>query len=409
MKTVLTLTFSLLVSLSVFAQEKDRPDIFIDCQMNCDWIYIKQEIQFVNYMQNRQEADIYILATRLSTGAGGREVQLAFIGNKDFADIQDTIRYYTDPNATDAIEREQFVNELKKGLLQFLIQTPMIDQITYNVELEEGEGAANTVENDPWNNWVFNIGGNGWLDGEATYSSVDLTGRFNASKITDQHKFRFSTFYNFEKSTFKLTGGNESFFKKSYNLRLLYVKSLGPKWSVGFITRTGSTTFGNMDVFTTLKPAIEYNVFPYSEASTRRFSFNYSMGPEYYNYTDTTIYDRTDETRMRHGLDIEFNQTQKWGNISLDFGVQQYLHNLELFNAYINPNIEWQIFKGLSIDFGGFASFVRDRINIAKSDISDEDILLQVRQLDTDFTYFTYFGLNYRFGSSYNNFVNPRF
>jgi hypothetical protein len=160
---------------------------------------------------------------------------------------------------------------------------------------------------------------------------------------------------------------------------------------------------------TTLKPAIEYNVFPYSEASTRRFSFNYSMGPEYYNYTDTTIYDRTDETRMRHGLDIEFNQTQKWGNISLDFGVQQYLHNLELFNAYINPNIEWQIFKGLSIDFGGFASFVRDRINIAKSDISDEDILLQVRQLDTDFTYFTYFGLNYRFGSSYNNFVNPRF
>jgi hypothetical protein len=179
----------------------------------------------------------------------GREVQLAFIGNKDFADIQDTIRYYTDPNATDAIEREQFVNELKKGLLQFLIQTPMIDQITYNVELEEGEGAANTVENDPWNNWVFNIGGNGWLDGEATYSSVDLTGRFNASKITDQHKFRFSTFYNFEKSTFKLTGGNESFFKKSYNLRLLYVKSLGPKWSVGFITRTGSTTFGNMDVF----------------------------------------------------------------------------------------------------------------------------------------------------------------
>ena len=263
--------------------------------------------------------------------------------------------------------------------------------------------------NDPWNNWVFNIGGNGWLDGEATYSSIDLTGRFSASKVTDKHKIRFSTFYNYEKSTFKLTGGDEFFVKKSYNVRLVYVKSLGPNWSVGFNTRTGSTTFGNTDISTTFKPAIEYNIFPYSEASTRRFSFNYSVGPEYYNYTDTTIYNRLSETRMRHGLDIEFNQTQKWGNVSLNVGVQQYLHDLELFNAYINPNIEWQIFKGLSINLGGFASFVNDRINIAKSDISDEDILLQIKQLDTDFTYFTYFGLNYRFGSKYNNFVNPRF
>ena len=409
MKIALTIICSLLLSAFLYSQNlKNRPDIFIDCQMNCDWIYIKQEIRFVNYMQDRQEADIYILATRQRTGAGGREVQLAFIGNNEFSTIRDTIKYFTDPNATDAIEREQFVKELKKGLLQFLVQTPMIDQITYDVELEEG-ATDNTDVDDPWNNWVFNIGGNGWLNGESTYSSIDLTGRFSASKITDKHKIMFSTFYNYEKSTFKLTGGDESFVKRSYNFRLLYVKSLSPNWSVGLNTRTGSTTFGNTDISTTFKPAVEYNIFPYSEASTRRFSFNYSVGPEYYNYTDTTIFDRMSETRMRHGLDIEFDQTQKWGNVSFDIGIQQYLHDLELFNAYINPNIEWQIFKGLSLDLGGYASFVSDRINIAKSDISDEDILLQIKQLDTDFTYFTYFGLNYRFGSKYNNYVNPRF
>lgn len=412
MKTALFLLCSLSLSTIVFAQSpKDRLDIFIDCQMYCDWVYIKQEIQFVNYMQNRQEADVYILATRQSTGAGGREVQLAFIGNNEFSGIQDTIKYFTDPNATDAIEREQLVNTLKKGLLQFLVQTSMIDQITYAIEPKETEeGMEATEENDdPWNNWVFNIGGNGWMNGESTYSNVDLTGRFSVSNVTDKHKLNFSTFYNYETSTFKLTDGDETYVIRSYNARLEYVKSLGPNWSVGFTTRTGSSTFGNMDISTTFKPAIEYNIFPYEEASTRRFSFNYSVGPEYYNYTDTTIYDLLSETRMRHGLDIEFNQTQKWGNISLDIGIQQYLHDFELFNAYINPNIEWQIFKGLSIDFGGYASFVRDRINIAKSDISDEDILLQIKQLDTDFTYFTYFGLNYRFGSKYNNFVNPRF
>ncbi len=411
MKTSLALILFLFSTTLLLSQSpKERPDLFIDCQINCDWIYIKQEIQFVNYMQNRQEADIYVLATRQSTGAGGREIQLAFIGNNEFSDIRDTIIYFTDPNATDAIEREQFVQELKKGLLQFLIQTPMIDRIAYNIESKEGEEENNNNEvDDPWNNWVFNIGGRGWLNGEATFSGVDLTGRFNASRVTDKHKFRFSTFYNYEKSTFKLSSGDESFFIRNYEANFLYVRSLSPNWSVGFRANTGSSTFGNTDITTTAKPAIEYNVYPYSEASTRRFSFNYAIGPEYSNYTDTTIFNQVAETRMRHGLDIEFNQTQKWGNISIDFGVQQYLHDLALYNAYINPNIEWQIFKGLSLDIGGFASFVGDRINIAKSEISDEDILLQIRQLDTDFTYFTYFGLNYRFGSKFNNYVNPRF
>ncbi len=410
MKLIIPFVLGLfLSSIGLTQNQNDRPNIFIDCQMYCDIIYIKQEIQFVNYMQDRQVADVYILATRQSTGAGGREVQLAFIGNNRFSEIKDTIKYFTDPNATDAIEREQLVTELKKGLLKFLVHTTLLDKINYSIEASDEANQENEKIVDPWNYWVFNIGGNGWLDGEAAYRSIDLTGRFSASRVTDKHKLRFFTFYNYEKSTFELTGGDESFVRRSYNVRLEYVKSLGPNWSAGFNTRTGSSTFGNTDISTTFKPAIEYNIFPYQETSTRRFSFNYAIGPEYYNYTDTTIYNRLYETRMRHSLNIEFEQTQKWGNVELDFGVQQYLHNLELYNAYLNPNIEWQIFKGLSLDLGGYVSFVSDRINIAKSDITDEDILLQIKQLDTDFTYFTYFGLNYRFGSKFNNFVNPRF
>lgn len=409
MKSIFIFFLSIFLGSLLSGQVTDnRPDIFIDCQMNCDWIYIKQEIRFVNFLQNRQEADVYVLATRQRTGAGGEEVQLSFNGNNEFSAIRDTIIYFTDPNSTDAIRREQFVSEIKKGLLQFLIQTPMIDKISYTVE-SENEEITNTEVNDPWKNWVFNIGGNGRLNGEASYSGISLTGRFSATNIDDDHKIRLRSFYNFDKSTFRLTDGDESFILRSYNVRALYVKSLGPNWSAGFQTRVGSSTFGNTDISASFRPAIEYNVFPYSEASVRRFSFNYAIGPEYYNYTDTTIYNQVSETRLRHGLNIEFNQTEKWGNVSIDIGVQQYLHSLKLFNAYFNPNIEWQIFKGLSIDIGGYVSFVTDRINIAKADISDEDILLQIRQLDTNFTYFTYFGINYRFGSKYNNFVNPRF
>ena len=361
-------------------------------------------------MQNRQEADIYILATSQRTGAGGREVQLAFEGNNQFHGINDTISYYTDPNGTDAINRDQMVSELKKGLLKYIVQTDLIDQLNYSIDnSSEGDQQEDPVK-DPWNYWVFNVGGNGWLSGEQSFSRMDLTGRFSANRITEDHKFEFTTRYNYEENTFTLTDG-ETFTSifRTYNIYLDYVKSINDHWSIGGTSRSGSSTFGNTDINSTIKAAIEYNLFPYSEAQTRRFSFYYAVGPEYYDYTDLTIYDKMSEWVGRHGLTIEYEQTQKWGDLSLELGVQQYFHNLDLYNAYFNPYIELQIFKGLSLNIGGYLSFVNDRINIAKSDISDEDILLQIKQLDTDFTYFTHFGLNYRFGSSYNNFVNPRF
>lgn len=410
MKYLLSTAFFFILSTFAFSQSNTgRPSIFIDCQMNCDFTYIKQEVTFINYMQNREEADVYILATRQSTGAGGREIQLTFIGNQAYQALRDTILYNTDPNATDAIERELFVENLKKGLLPYLLKSSLADQITYSVSTEGLDTQEESID-DPWNYWVFNIGGNVFINGEQSFSGSDLTGRFNASRVTDKSKFRYGFRYNYEQSKFTLTDGEEFIsIIRRFNNDLLWVKSVSANWSLGFRAEAGSSSFGNTDFYATIKPAIEYNIFPYDDSSTRRFSFLYSLGPEYKNYTDTTVFNKVVETVVRHGLDIEFEQTQKWGSLEFDMGVNQYLHDLSLWSMYINPNLEWVVFKGLSLDFGGFASFVGDRINIARSDITDEDILLQIKQLDTDFTYFTYIGINYRFGSSYNNFVNPRF
>jgi hypothetical protein len=301
------------------------------------------------------------------------------------------------------------VSELKKGFLKFIVQTDLIDQINYSVDQE-----ANTQTDpniiDPWNYWVINIGGNGWLSGENSFSRIDLSSQVNANRITEKNKFEFSASYNYSKNSYSLTDGEKftSIFK-SYNLYTEYVKSMNKHWSIGGISRAGSSTFGNTDVRASIKGALEYNVYPYSEAQTRRFTIFYSLGPEYYDYSELTIFNKKNEWVVRHGVTIQFQQTQKWGNLSLSMGVQQYFHDLNLYNAYLNPYFEWQVFKGLSINFGGYFSFVNDRINIAKSDISNEDILLQIKQLDTDFYYYSHFGINYRFGSKYNNFVNPRF
>ena len=409
MRRAICLTLFFFYSMSLFSQNK-RPNIFLDCQMRCDFVYLKQEITFVNYMNNRLEADIYILATRQRTGAGGTEVQLIYTGENQFQGIQDTLIYLIEPNTTDAIERDLLVNTLKKGLLQFLVRTPLLDQLEYTIKDDGLEDVTDANERDPWNYWVFNIGGNFWMNAEESFRSIDLTGRVNISRITDKEKFRFSSRYNYETTKFSLTDGEEfTSIRRQYSTYLEYVFSLNPHWSLGGVSRAGSSTFGNTDFSMYVKPAIEYNIFPYTDASTRRFSFRYAIGPEYFNYTDTTVYEKLRETVIRHSLDVEYEQTQKWGNIEIDFGVSQYMHDLKLLSTFINPDIELIVFKGLRLDFGGYVSFVGDRINIAKSDISDEDILLQIKQLDTDFTYFIYTGINYRFGSKFNNFVNQRF
>jgi len=166
---------------------------------------------------------------------------------------------------------------------------------------------------------------------------------------------------------------------------------------------------GNTDFDAAFKPAIEFNIFPYEEAQTRQFTIYYSVGPEFKNYTDTTVFNKLNETVFRHQLNFNFEQVKEWGGIDIRLGISQYLHNTSLYSIYLNPNLNWQVAKGLRFNFGGYLSYVKDRINIAKSTLSDQEILLQLKQLDTSFTYSTYVGLNYRFGSKYNNFVNPRF
>jgi len=402
-------TLLLVFSCSILAsQENAKPDLFIDCNINCFFNYVKENITFVDHSLERMEADIFVLVTSFSTGSGGREIQLLFQGNEDFQNRVDTLTFFYDPNDTEFIQRDKLVDNLKKGLLPYIIQTPLMDQLTY--EVETSDDSTVVEEEDPWDYWVFSLGGNGWMNGESSFNSLNLNGRLFASRITEEHKFRFSANSRLNRSKFTLTDG-ETFISEiiNYNTSVLYVKSMSPKWSLGLIADAGSSTFSNLDISTGVKPTIEYNLFPYDEAQTKRFTFRYSIGPEYYNYSDSTVFDKLSEIVGRHSLDIEYLTTQKMGDVSLDFGVEQYLHNLNLYNIYFDPSISWQLFKGFRIRLGAFVSWVNDRINIPKESISDEDILLQIRQLDTQFSYFGNFGINFRFGSVKNNFVNARF
>jgi len=63
----------------------------------------------------------------------------------------------------------------------------------------------------------------------------------------------------------------------------------------------------------------------------------------------------------------------------------------------------------LSFRLYGQYSVVHDQLSLPKGDATTEQILLQRKQLETQFQYNASIGLTYTFGSIYNNIVNPRF
>ena len=62
---------------------RDAIRMFLDCNYSCDEAFLRKEITFVDWMRDRKDADVHVLVTTQSTGGGGTEFTLKFIGLAD--------------------------------------------------------------------------------------------------------------------------------------------------------------------------------------------------------------------------------------------------------------------------------------------------------------------------------------
>lgn len=149
--------------------------------------------------------------------------------------------------------------------------------------------------------------------------------------------------------------------------------------------------------------------FPYKEAQTKLITVGYNVGGVYYNFKDTTIFNETSMLIPTHSLNVGASFTQTWGSLEAGSFAASFLtdFNKYRYGAWLSTDV--RLFKGLSIS--GYLSYnvIRDQINIRKGGASEEEVLLQQQELQTNYNFYTYFGISYRFGSIYNNVVNPRF
>ena len=195
----------------------------------------------------------------------------------------------------------------------------------------------------------------------------------------------------------------------NYGIEHSLVLSLNDKWSYGYELEYNNSTFSNNKGRSKLTTGIEYNLFPYRDVNSRFWAFNFGLLVQRNNYYDSTIYNKMAETLYGQFVNMNTSFTKKWGNLWGGIEYSSYLHDLKLNNLEINMGTNVRITGGLSFNIHTSYNVVRDQVFLPKGGATEQEILTRRRQLQTNFEYYFGFGINYRFGSNLNNFINPRF
>jgi hypothetical protein len=380
----------------------EKPKVFIDCA-NCDMDFIRTEITFVNYVIERQAADVFIMITSQGTGGGGEKYTIEFTGKGRFENIKDTLKFDTSNDDTSDLIRNKVVRSLKMGLIRYISGTPLSDRISISY-LEENEKEE---LKDEWDSWVFSIGGSGYLNGNAGYDERNLHGYINVRRITEEWIIRSTYFFSHNYSDNRRAGSRST--SESQNSDITVVKSLTDHWSAGIVSGWNTSEYSNRKNYFYLYPRVEYNIFPYSESNTRMLRIMYGIGANYTEYYQTTIYEKDKELRYKQSLEAALSVNKEWGNVNGSVTGSSFLHDLEKkrFDSY--AQISLRIVKGLSLNLSGGYSIIHDQISLPKGDYTDEEILFQKKEMATTYSYWSSIGFSYTFGSIYNNVVNPRF
>jgi len=395
--------------------------VFLDCQgrlRGCDRDFFLTEINFVNWMRDRFDADVQILVAGLTNGGGGTENTITFIGRRTFEGMVDTLVLNTLPNDPDDKIRRDLARTFKLGLTRFVARSPIASrmQLVYTAPFgRPGQQVSAAALKDKWNLWTYTTNTNVFVRAEERQQQINGSLSLSANRSTEQWKMNFSASGNINASEFDIpaTAARPAFTvtnqQRTYNANALVVRSLSSHWSAGLKVGAGYSDFLNQDLALRLQPAVEYNVFPWTEQTRRQLTLLYNVGPNYYNYQRTTVFNRDDETRVSQQLTASYVARQQWGssNVSLDW--LNYLHDFNRNALTLSGSVDLRIGRGFSLNIGGSAARINDQIYLPRAGNTEEEILLQRQALETGFRITTNIGVRYTFGSIYNTIVNQRF
>jgi len=386
-------------------------NVFLDCN-RCDRSFIREEITFINYVRDKEDAQIHLLITQQRTGSNGTEYTLRFVANNSFDQKSSRRKYTSASSDTEDEERRGLTKEIKMGLLPYVVETDVVENLTVNYEQDNQQ--QESTQQDKWDSWVFELSGDSYFNGEQSRSRLYLSFGASANRVTPDWKIETEYDYDFNRRKFTELDSLENeqtsiYTTQGQRFNSLVVKSINKHWSAGLFGEAYSSSRNNIDYAFSASPALEYNIYPYEEYSEREISFRYLILTGFYNYDEVTIFNKQSELLFRQRLRARVNFTQPWGEIEGRVNASTYMHDLSKNRIDIDLEFDVRVFRGLSFNISGRYSLINDQLSIPKGDISDAEQLLDLRQQSTSYSYRGSIGIEYSFGSIYNNVVNPRF
>jgi len=377
---------------------------FLDCRF-CDMNYTRQEIPYVNYVRDTHEAQVYLLVTNQNAGSGGDQFTFTFQGQEEFKGMNDTLVYTSNANETRTEIREKITNLMKMGLMRYVARTPLFSEI----EIRNNSDLKSEEVVDNWNNWVFELQTSPRFNAEESYNRLFFSNSINITKITPELKLEIELDQNNNRQRFIEDGIETEYIRNRKSADILFVKSLGSHWSAGLKWEIRASTSENYNFNTEFLPSIEYDIYPYEEATHRQFRLLYSAGYQYSNYIDTTILNKAKEGLFKHEVRVAYQVQQKWGSVNVSLTGSNYFHDFSKNKIQLDGYIRMRILKGLSLSVNGGIAYINDQLNLRGDDLTEAERLLRLKEQATNFSIEGGVSITFTFGSIYNNVVNPRF
>ena len=396
----LSVILLLFVSFSSLSQEK-KLKAYIECR--CDENYLKQETSFLEYVRDQDLADIEIFVRDERNPTGSRSFEIKIDGNNDYEEISSITVAVGYANDTSSTLRDKLLNKLKLALVPFL------DKGNYNLKVDIDSNFEDLSANDDkWKNWVFELSGSYNNDKEESRQTNRYEIEFEIDKLTEDWRIGMELKRNESNRKFFSEDDVYTSNRKSTSFNGRIVRSISDHFSAGAFFGLYQNTYENVDLNRYIAPAIEYSFYPYEDVLSKEITLAYRIGVGKRDYIEKTIYGFEKQKLSSQTLSLNIRFRQKWGNISSYLNATQFLNDGSKKRFSLRSDLDIRVYEGLAVRLSGNINLIREQYNLAAGSTSIEDLLLQQRQIATDYRTNFSVGLSYTFGSIYNSIINTR-
>tara|TARA_B100001175_G_scaffold315752_1_gene328004 strand:- start:578 stop:1777 length:1200 start_codon:yes stop_codon:yes gene_type:complete len=396
-KLILLLLF---IPLASFGQN-NKLKAYLDCR--CDQNYLKQQTSFLDHVRDQNLADIEIFILDVRNPTGTRSFEIKIDGNNEYQEISSSVLVSGYANDTSSTLRDKLLNKLKLALVPFL------DKANYNLNVDVGSNFDDlTVNDDKWKNWVFELSGSYNDDKEETRKTNRYELEFEVDKLTPDWRIGMEIKRNESKGKYFSNDDVYTSSRKTTSFSGRVVKSVSDHFSAGVFLGAYQNTYENIDLNRYIAPAIEYSFYPYRDVLSKEITLAYRIGVGKRNYIEKTIYGYEKQKLSSQTLSLNIRFRQKWGNISSYLNATQFLNDGTKKRFSLRSDLDLRVFEGLAVRFSGNINLIREQYSLAAVSNSIEELLLQQRQIATDYKTNFSVGLSYTFGSIYNSVINTR-